>query len=303
MQKLSAKNLIAIFIVVFSLFLAPVVRAESPTIYFDEIRDYIATGDEFFVDLMLDTHGETVNTISGDLVFNDDLISIKRVETANSIISTWIQSPFVSGNSVTFAGIMPGGYQSVIDVSTGEKVQGNVLRIIFSALRAGSATLSFSDSHLYLNDSLGTESKLVALPFTVSILNEKGGKRIPLTDTNPPEHFIPIIATSSEIYDGAYALYFSTTDKGSGIDHYEVSENAGSWVRADSPYKLTDQSIRGEVRVKAVDLAGNYVIEKASNNIPFNERLVLIPLLLFILALVLIYLFYHRKMKKYEKNR
>ncbi len=302
MRGIQAKIKYIPFIAIAMFFAVPVTFAQSPALFFRQPVDYIGVGDEFSVSLLVDTHGEVINTVVGDLIFTDESISVKRVETGNSIVTTWIESPTVSGNSIKFSGLMPGGYESVIDTATGSKIEGEILKIVFLATRAGSATLSFSESEIYLNDSFGTEASALSLPYTISILEKGQGQVIDLNDNIPPEHFIPIISSSPELYDGAYTLFFSTTDKGSGIDHYEVSENGNIWVRADSPYKLTDQSILGEVRVKAIDLAGNYVIERVAGTIKFNNYLVVIPLSLFVLALILIYIFYHKKMKKYEKS-
>jgi hypothetical protein len=61
-------------------------------------------------------------------------------------------------------------------------------------------------------------------------------------------------------------LVFSTQDKGSGIDYYEVKEESqfllfrllpSKWHRAESPYLLRDQSLSSRIYVKAVDRAGN----------------------------------------------
>ncbi len=277
--------------------------AQKPSLYFKPPIDLIGVGDEFKVDLNLDTEGVTVNTIAGDILFSDSSLSLLRVETANSIVTSWIDTPVISGNSVTFSGIMPGGYESVIDPSTNAHLPAQIMTLVFAAKSEGSATLSFSDSHIYLNDSLGTETNLSSLPFTLTILPRGSGNKVAFNDTTPPEHFTPIVSTSPDIYDGAYTLFFSTVDKGSGIDHYEVREGENDWVRADSPYKLTDQSLRSDIRVKATDLAGNYVIEIVSGNqIPFEPTFVLIPLGLFLLVLVVLYLIYHNKMKKYKKS-
>ena len=75
-----------------------------------------------------------------------------------------------------------------------------------------------------------------------------------------------------------YWISFNTTDKQTGIDHYEIMEEPltqfGSfqWGRADapwieerSPYVLDDQSLNSIIRVKAIDKAGN---EYIANLIP-----------------------------------
>ena len=60
------------------------------------------------------------------------------------------------------------------------------------------------------------------------------------------------------MFGGRYYIVFSTTDKESGLDHYEIFEN-GVWKRITSPYLLKNQSLLGvgAIQVRAIDKAGN----------------------------------------------
>ncbi len=71
-------------------------------------------------------------------------------------------------------------------------------------------------------------------------------------------------------FTGNYFIVFSTTDKQTGISHYEIMEEPAEefkhfswggvdapWVTANSPYVLQDQSLNSIIRVKAIDKAGN----------------------------------------------
>jgi len=89
-----------------------------------------------------------------------------------------------------------------------------------------------------------------------------------MIDTTKPEVFKPEIGKDSSVFEGKYFLSFSTNDKLSGIDHYELMETRNkkqeTWKRAKSPYVLEDQSLRSKIFVKAVDKAGNEQISKIS---------------------------------------
>lgn len=276
--------------------------AGGATLFFKMPVQKIGVGDEFSVTLALDSAGTPVNTIAGDMLFSDPTLKLLRVETSNSIVTSWIQMPLVSGNSVTFSGIMPGGYESVVEPLSDTRQTGIVFNLVFKAIGAGSGTLSFADSHLYLNDGLGTETGLSVFPYTFSIASKGSNLTSNLNDTVPPEEFIPIISSSPDLYDGEYAVFFSTTDKGSGISHYEVSEKSRDWVRADSPYLLSDQTLRSNVKVKAVDLAGNYRIEEIRSSMGFPKSLLIVPFGLIAIFLVIIFVLYERKMKKLKRK-
>ncbi len=282
--------------------MAHVAHAEGATLFFKAPVAPVGVGDEFLVPVLLDTGGQKVNTIAGDLVFSDSTLVLKRVATANSMVTAWIESPVISGNSVTFSGIMPGGYESVLDPLSNAYSPGIVITLVFQAKSAGRASLAFTDSHLYLNDGNGSEVGLVSLPYVFPVSFEGSGQVADAGDTLPPESFIPIVSASPDIYAGAYALYFGTTDKGTGIDHYEVSENHRGWVRAESPYLIVNQSLSGSLQVKAVDGAGNYRIEDVPGMKVFNRRLVLIPIGFFVLLLLFLAFIYKREMRKYKQQ-
>ena len=58
-------------------------------------------------------------------------------------------------------------------------------------------------------------------------------------------------------------MSFTTQDKGSGIERYEIQERRKptidnrSWIVAESPYVLNDQVLHSFIDIRAVDKAGN----------------------------------------------
>jgi hypothetical protein len=124
------------------------------------------------------------------------------------------------------------------------------------------------------NDGEGTpitakvaSTSITAGPGTASSTSERAPS---LTN---PDAFVPVISHDPQIYNDSYFLAFSTTDKGSGIDHYEVLEVpvSGSasklgfqsaWRVAVSPYLLQDQSLSSDIYVRAVNHAGNFIVVK-----------------------------------------
>lgn len=77
-------------------------------------------------------------------------------------------------------------------------------------------------------------------------------------DSSPPDEFVPEIEPSGVVKTSTPKIYFNTTDKGGGIDHYEVRIDDGEYVESESPY-TTDvlTSGRHTVTVAAYDKAGN----------------------------------------------
>ncbi len=89
-------------------------------------------------------------------------------------------------------------------------------------------------------------------------VQDKGVYRVQI-DRTPPESFTPLIATSTDLYDGESFLSWSTVDKTSGIAYYRVRTGFfGFWRDATSPQKLSRPLVGDTVRVRAYDTAGNY---------------------------------------------
>jgi hypothetical protein len=146
------------------------------------------------------------------------------------------------------------------------------LRIFFKTKREGTANLRFSkESQVLLNDGLGTPAKLTGKEAVFAVL--PGISEVPKKewqeelekDNIPPESFEIEIHQDPSIFEGKYFIIFSTTDKQTGLDYFEVKEGEKDWKRAESPYLLEDQTLQSIIKVRAVDKAGN---ERIAEYIP-----------------------------------
>ena len=204
------------------------------------------------ISLILDTEGEKINAIEGDiLVFGDaDIVDIRD---GASFVSLWTEKLSFKDNSAHFSGIIPGGFNGT----------GEVLSLVLRGAAEGNVSASLSNVSVFLDDGMGTEEVIttqrVTLPVSASIQGET------LLDTIPPEPFsVGLINVANG--DGApvYALVFATDDKQTGIDRYEVQEipQGGEmietgWHEETSPYTLLDQSQKSTYSVRAYDNVGN----------------------------------------------
>ena len=101
-----------------------------------------------------------------------------------------------------------------------------------------------------------------------------------MVDATSPEKFQAEIGQDPSVFEGKYFLGFSTTDKTSGVDYYEVKEGKGDFKKAQIPYLLEDQTLRSKIVVRAVDKAGN---EQISEILPPKEP---VPYLLIVSILI-----------------
>ena len=258
MKKIFIYTLVSFFTLIVFLPFA----AHASTLYFDSQEKVVGTSTPFTIALNIDSD-VSINTISVALNIPENLIP-KTITTGNSIINLWIDSPVFDQSTriLLFSGSIPGGY-----VGKG----GRLLEISFSAITDGPSIINFSPQTLVLkNDSHATQDSVTAIPLNLTINPSKENLDVTLPDTVPPEPFAPLIARDPLIQSGAWMLVFGTTDKDSGINHYEVQEidsatyQDNNWHVVVSPFVLYDQSLSKTIFVKAVDENGNSIIERVA---------------------------------------
>ncbi|UCE37751.1 MAG: Ig-like domain-containing protein [Thermoplasmata archaeon] len=79
-------------------------------------------------------------------------------------------------------------------------------------------------------------------------------------DSTPPYSFTPTADYDTWTSETQFNIYFSTTDKTSSIDRYEVKIDSGAFSTQTSPYTIPAQTDGiHNITVRAYDKAGNYV--------------------------------------------
>lgn len=253
-------------------------KVEAAKLYLEPIQSEYYLGNTVIVEARLDVEGECVNVVKADLSFSKDNLEAVDFSRGNSILSIWVKEPVIEQElgQVSFIGGIPGGFCGIMP---GDPGKSNLLgRIIFQVkqVTSGQGKISFLDtSEVLLNDGLGTKAGLKTSGVVFNILDEIPYKHKDqweeelAQDNIPPESFEIQISQEPSIFEGKYFITFSTTDKQTGLDYYEVAElnlldrlfKKEKWQRGISPHLLEDQSLRSWIKVKAVDKAGNQRIE------------------------------------------
>ncbi len=242
------------------------------------------------VDVVLDTGGTQINAASGVIRVDGSKVALYSVDETRSLISLWVDRPhMIDDHTIVFSGIIPSGFSQLRNQFSGFPLMPTVVRLLFRAQENGTTTFSVTDSHVLLNDGRGTEVPLTKVPpLTLSVVRHDDAH---IDDTIAPDSFTPVLAKSPTLFDGRYFLTFSTRDIGTGIDHYEVQEGEdGQWVSATSPYVIADQSLRKDIRVAAVDGAGNRTVVSVAKLSISDTALSFIFIGLFLASLVLLWL-------------
>lgn len=232
---------------------------------------------------------------------------------------------------LTFAGGTPGGYCGKIP---GDPGASNVIgKLVFKVKNYQPEIAADSNALVYFldttrvlqNDGMGTAAKVSRQEAKYFIAKSDTAPKqewdtLLTADKTPPEPFILEIQQNPELYNGQSYLIFSTTDKQTGLDHYSVQETKivaegqqswwsrlaaalligkqpePQWQVVESPYVLKDQSLKSNIKVKAVDKAGNERIAEympkaetpaASNILKFWPLMLLLIVIVFAIGLYL----------------
>lgn len=311
---------------------------QAASLYIDPYESEIYPGDSISLSVRLDTEeGECVNVIDAVIEYDPELVAVD-VSRGDSIMPIWVEDPKIDKNNrlVTFAGGIPNGYCGRI---AGDPRLTNVIAELI--MQAPTLSISIGDTDdlgeikfrpetkVLLNDGLGSEAPLTTYGSKL-LLNDKP-RNEPINEWNSrvaedvtaPQSFSIALTSDPSIYNGRYFITFNTTDKQSGIDHYEIMEepiddfNLFGWGAADapwtierSPYLLKDQSLNSTIRVKAVDKSGNeyiavYVPEESQRGLSDREIArtgMFVSGLIIILVTVIAVAYYRFSTRRYKKQ-
>lgn len=262
--------------------------AYASTLSVNTNKTDVKTGGLFTVNVMLDSTNVPINTIEGDLVYDNSMLTPERINIGNSFISFWPDQPTVTNSGVIhFSGIVPGG----VMVAKAE-----VFSVTFRANFTGTTNINISNASLYINDGQGTKDNTTVKNQNITIVQGPAGFQevLDFKDNRAPEIFKITRTKDIAIFDGKYFVVFSTQDKGSGVDHYAVCEYIRkNCTNSESPYLLKYQNPFYRIIVIAYDGDGN--IQEVILTSPW---LILIIICLLLLIIKLGYSIYHRYLKK-----
>ena len=273
-----------VLLLIFAAVVAPRISLAAE-IFFTPSRGEAREDELIKMNVYVAPAGERINAVGGKLTFPNELLTVADINFGNSFLNFWPERPHSEkGGLIVFSGVVPGGFESL--------GKGLLFSVVFRARKEGRAMLRMTDASVLKDDGAGTAADLTLKQGSIAITKkELGGEATssrelslaldPKSDTEPPESFVPLIGASPDLFGGKHFLVFATTDKQSGIDHYEVEESANQmsdsakWIRAESPYELSDRAMQGLIFIKAVDKAGNMRIATVlpKHPLPFYHSL------------------------------
>jgi len=310
------------------IFLPGVLNAS--TLYMESSEIEYGPGSSFVVDLKIDDVVECVNTVEAEILFPSEYLNVLEFLNGESILSLWVDEPASSDLSeinkegrLYFSGGIPGGDCGKIPGDPGDS--NLVARVAFgisdfaSENKIQDIEIGFGEkTSVFMNDGFGTLDEVKKEDIGLKINNdlpasESNWENFISDDLIQPEPFVVELHKNPSIYSGLYHIIFSTVDKQSGIDHYEVLEikqdevvgvepengwlgflsakeaRIPNWKVAEIPYLLEDQTLQSVIKVRAIDKAGNIrQVEFVPSEKSVKEKSITSRLSLFVLSLVVV---------------
>lgn len=244
-----------VFVLAFSLIAQNVSAA---TLSFKINNSSINVGDTVAIDVFVDTEGQTLNVIEGNINISSGLnnITIKELSTANSALNYWVRNPSWSEKDgiISFIGGAPGGFK---------QSSAPIFRIYMNAKASGEIVFTPAQLKAYANDGLASPVQISFLPLNIEVNKQEN---VPLQDDwketlsrdlKAPAGIQVELGQDSSLFDGLKFINISASDLGSGIDHFEVKEGERSPVRTSGTYVLQNQEKLEPITIFAYDKSGN----------------------------------------------
>lgn len=316
-----------LLLIPYSLFLIPALANAAVSVFLDPASISANPRDTFVVNIRIDTGEDCVNAIDGKIKFDPSILKAVDFGRGQSLISLWIAPPKIdqSAGTISFSGGIPGGYCGRVSGDPGlTNILGKIVFLPADGVTAPATThiAMTDDSEILLNDGLGTKAQVEYRGADIIIGTGTGTVNAWLdevrSDTVAPELFTIELDREPLVYDGKYFIAWSTADKQSGIDHYEVletnpwkfgffesilgGEKKAFWTRAESPYVLSDQNLRSKILVKAVDKIGNEQISELDPETSLLQKVEVDRMWLFLTCILSVLVFCVTAWRIYRKK-
>lgn len=237
---------------------AQTARAETVLEFASHPQEYPGPTD-FSVTLSVSTD-EPLNAYDITIRYPEELVRVRSVNTARSVIDLWQTIPKAKDGIIT----VTGGSRTPFSGKNGE-----LLTINFYAIKPGEGMLEFEKAEVYIADGRGTpaEIRTNASPISIALVGLETQSPAPgfelrpalPKDTNPPEiRFLEV--SENPGLPGENLLVFDITDSGSGLKSIFARSKKwiswGPWYQTKNPHPLPAGAWKAELAVE--DNAGNF---------------------------------------------
>lgn len=158
--------------------------ANAATLNLFSNKDSVSIGDEFSIDLKIDSEGVGINAAQATLQYSKDLVSVTTVDKTDSVLNFWLAEPAFDNTAGTVNFI--GGSTSGL---SGKSLQ--ILKVTFKVLGTGAISLTLNDAAVTASDGSGTNVLTATKGIELSSIPKTGVTVLVPTVTNPTPEISP----------------------------------------------------------------------------------------------------------------
>lgn len=248
------KNYLIISLGLLCLFGAKATEAASLSVKVG--NENILAGDTVVAEVMMNTDGEDINVVEGSISVPANGVTIKQLNTANSVLNYWVRNPSWSekDKTISFVGGAPGGFN---------QKSASLFKIYFTVESNGNVSFLPESIKAYANDGVATPVAIKTDDLTVEVKKSEDEEikdewvKTVYRDTEGPTNIVFDLGQDDSLFDGQKFIVISASDSGSGLDYFEVKEGNRSPVRTSGNYVLQNQDKLEVLTIFAFDKSGN----------------------------------------------
>jgi len=171
------KNTLVLFFVAAYFFIGAAI-ASAATLQLNPSTGSYSAGQTFTSSLRVLPAGQNINAVEATLKFDPTVVSVVSISKDGSAFSLWTVEPSFSNSAgtITFGGGSPSPFSAT----------SNLVNITFRALKAGSASVSFTEASVLAADGQGTNVYQNSSPGTFTIAAASTPTPTPTTPTPTP---------------------------------------------------------------------------------------------------------------------
>ncbi len=146
--------------------------AKAATLNFVASQNQFVIGDQFSVDVKVDSESAGINAVQATIQFPPDILIATSTDKTDSAFNFWLQDPTIDNNAgkITFIAGATSGF-------SGKSLQ--VLKINFIVKGAGQANINFTDGAVTASDGSGTNVLSSMQNLQITSITKQDAKLIP----------------------------------------------------------------------------------------------------------------------------
>lgn len=290
-----------------------ILHAQAARVYMEGGTEASSNRSPMSVSVFLDAEEDTLSAVSGTFSFPTDLFDVKSISTQNGIVSMWVTSPHISTEklfdgrtSISFEGIMPGGFSGVLSPNYKGTKPGILFTVLLIPKNSGTGRFLLDNVGLHSYDSSGTllASEGSSAIITVPPLTGKALLKSNTLTQIDSKTLVVTLSRNELIDNNSWYLMVNENEVIHSIDHIEIAETSEydpihlasfEWHTVTVPYILFYQSRNKYIHTKVVYTDNTFAINtlppvENSQAYPYLTRI----LLVIVIAVLLLY--------RYDKN-